>query len=694
MKFTILKKVFGSGAAAPKPKFAFLALLRDIEMFPPTDSLGVVLLGDVIMKENCGMMQIYITPSSQEYGYETSGDSGSKGYKVKFNGTHPGTEKEALEFVTNYLEEEFVILIPDCNKGVRVLGSPEAPLVFTSTHKSAKDGQKFNFIFEQEVAVDFIYRLYDGKITLNDNIDIDMGDFLEALKNYIKIDGSNLSEMQKQNLRQILGLDSSEGNIGNKDLSLNENRNFNLKSFFLNFFSDSGTAKVGINKNNPETALEVIGGIRADAITVKNNGKIVPVAIVDEGMDNKTYNKEQILDIVDSDFKGVVLPTSPTPTVDGTYEPGVSSEDGKGTDPVNYGTAYPNIQNYKAKSGYRTRFVLKNGTWSKSEVAMPQATNEIEIFSITKSYGAGKQFVFVRADGSMGFYQVKAGQTIAVGETPETNPEKVTVIGSSNTANDESFTYFDTVWSGNNFMNLSDDITCFIDKTKTTGFLMVKQDAVGGRTLTVEHLTLDINLAPNEKTLIGYVLIGTTLHFSINKNIIETILSTQVGEIPPTFTNVMGGFSTVSSGVYTMSLGYIAGVSNETLEGDGYIEFDANVTGDVIFALDSNDTVENFGLPTFVYEFFVDVAGSTGLYHVGIKGQTPSQLINMGSKADIQKFRLSRTGTTVKLLKSTDGTIFTDAYTCPNPISGKLWIKLSSVEAVPATTVSLTLVNQ
>ncbi len=167
MKFTVLKKVFGSGAPAPKNKFAFLALLRDIEKFPPTDSLGVVLLGDIMMKENCGMMQIYITPSSQEYGYEISGEPGSKGYKTKFTGTHPGTEQQALEFVTNYLEEEFVILIPDCKKGVRVLGSPDAPLIFTSTHKSNKDSQKFNMVFEQDVAVDFIYRLYDGIITLN-----------------------------------------------------------------------------------------------------------------------------------------------------------------------------------------------------------------------------------------------------------------------------------------------------------------------------------------------------------------------------------------------------------------------------------------------------------------------------------------------------------------------------------------------
>lgn len=372
MRFTILNKVFGSGTPPSGNKFAFLAKLREIEYFPKPDSLGVVLLGDIKMKENCGMMQLYITPSSQEYGYEISGDADSKGFKVKFTGTHPGTEQQALEFATNYLEEEFIILIPDCKKGVRVLGTPDVPLIFTSTHKSTKDAQKFNFVFEQEVATDFIYHLYDGIVTLNENIDIDMSSFLEALRYYIKIDGSNLSEAQKQNLRDILGVGGS--NIANSDLSLSENRSLNLKNYFLNFFSNSGKAKVGINKNNPDKALEVVGGANIDALVLGQNNETN--ALSREGniiYINTLTGKKKLVqesDFVMDDY-GIIQPDTAVPVggwAIGWYTPGTSS--------VDPGTNYPNQDNLKAIDGKLCKFYFNNTTWQKVEVELPSNAAE------------------------------------------------------------------------------------------------------------------------------------------------------------------------------------------------------------------------------------------------------------------------------------------------------------------------------
>ena len=174
MRFNILKKINGSGSTAPKNKFAYLAHINDIESFPKADHKGVALIDDIVMKDKTGMAQIYITPAAQEYSYETIGDSDSKSFKLKFIGTHPGTEVEALEFVKNYLEEDFVILIPSCEIGLKVLGTPDAPLRFTSSHKSDKESQKFAFTFEQEIGTENVYQLYTGLVTLNDNIDVDM----------------------------------------------------------------------------------------------------------------------------------------------------------------------------------------------------------------------------------------------------------------------------------------------------------------------------------------------------------------------------------------------------------------------------------------------------------------------------------------------------------------------------------------
>lgn len=392
MKFKILNKVFGSGSAPARDRFAFLALVKDIQSFPKTDSLGVLLLDDIKMKENCGMMQIYLTSTTQEYSYEQVGESDSRSFKVKFIGSHPGTELQALEFVTNFTEEEFVVLIPQCDKGIKVLGSPDSPLIFTSSHKSTKDSEKFNFVFEQEIGAEHIYLMYDGIITLNTNIDIDMKDFLELLKGYIKIDGSNLTDAQKQNLRTILGVGG--GNIGTEDLSLNENRSFNLKTFFLNFFSNVGLAKVGINKNNPTQALDVVGNIKTDGLilaedgtpnevgSIKRNGNEIQFK-TSAGWETIMLKGEYV-----SDSHGVISPDTPEPVGGwkiGWYTPKLSS--------AGSGTNYPNQNDLKSIEGFFTEFYFDGIDWEDVKTKIPTGANVSPTFDPTTETEAqgGKQ---------------------------------------------------------------------------------------------------------------------------------------------------------------------------------------------------------------------------------------------------------------------------------------------------------------
>ena len=389
MRFNILKKIRGSGSSPLRSRFAYIAWTNDIVKFPKADYRGVALMDDIKMRENTGMMQIYLTSPSQEYSYETIGDPDSKIFKVKFTGTHPGTEQEALEFAKNFLEESFIVLIPSCEAGVKVLGTPDAPLIFTSSHKSEKAGDKFIFNFEQEIGSEVVYQLYTGVITLNQNIEVDMDDFLEQLKNYMKLDGTNLTEAQKENMRTILGIQNS--NIGNSDLSLSENRSFNLKNYVFNFFSNVGLAKIGFNKNNPSEVVDVSGNVKTDGL-ILNEGLAENKLGLLSRIGNNVYlqtdlGKIKLLksgDLVTDDH-GIIYPDTPTPVtgwVKGWYTPGISSVEG---------TSYPNLTPAKDESGnatilkkvegYETSFYYNGTYWVRVSEKMPAATPYIPNFS-------------------------------------------------------------------------------------------------------------------------------------------------------------------------------------------------------------------------------------------------------------------------------------------------------------------------
>jgi len=129
-----------------------------------------------------------------------------------------------------------------------------------------------------------------------------------------------------------------------------------------------------------------------------------------DGMVGNTYSKEQfddkfeeksleiddklteIEELVESQFRGMLLPTDPTPTEDGSYKPEISSKDNILVDPNDYGTLYANAGNYRAKDGYSTIFYKKGAVWKKSETKMPESSNKFDTW-IATTYLAGKQVI-------------------------------------------------------------------------------------------------------------------------------------------------------------------------------------------------------------------------------------------------------------------------------------------------------------
>lgn len=166
------KPAAGSGAPNTGSRFAYLAWVKDLVSFPDTDENNVMLTGQPVFKNGKGLIPVYITTSSREFSYETQGDQDARSFKVKFMGTHPGTEREGLEFARNMMDEEFIIFIPGCQTTdqVKVLGRPCEPLIFKSSHKGGKDGSKFEFTFEQEVGGKNTYMLYDGPLVLQETV--------------------------------------------------------------------------------------------------------------------------------------------------------------------------------------------------------------------------------------------------------------------------------------------------------------------------------------------------------------------------------------------------------------------------------------------------------------------------------------------------------------------------------------------
>ena len=185
------KPASGSGAPSTGSRFAYLAWTQDLVSFPDTDDKNVLLTGQPVFKDGKGLIPIYITTSSREYSYETQGDQDARSFKVKFVGSHPGTELEALEFARNMLDEEFIIFIPGCQStdSVKVLGRPCEPLIFKSSHKGGKDGNKFEFTFEQEVGGKNVYMLYNGPLQLEESnwASVDFSNPLTALSPVQKV---------------------------------------------------------------------------------------------------------------------------------------------------------------------------------------------------------------------------------------------------------------------------------------------------------------------------------------------------------------------------------------------------------------------------------------------------------------------------------------------------------------------------
>jgi uncharacterized protein YggU (UPF0235/DUF167 family) len=151
------------GAATAKNPNVTVLRSQDVLSFPTRDQNGINLVGNYVMKTGAIMLSVYMTPSSIQYSYESSGEEDAISVKQKFEGHHPGANKEILEFLQNNYGQGFIILVDQCDTSEKlVYGTRCTPLTLKPSGKSDKDSNIQTLMFESFSSGQYLPGKYTG----------------------------------------------------------------------------------------------------------------------------------------------------------------------------------------------------------------------------------------------------------------------------------------------------------------------------------------------------------------------------------------------------------------------------------------------------------------------------------------------------------------------------------------------------
>lgn len=155
----------GVGTGTPKDPNVTIMRAQDIAIWPTTNSKGVLIAGDFVMKSSKTAIQVYMTGVNQDATYETDGEVDEEGVMQKFVATHPGDELEAHEFFQNNLGKDLIIIYGTCSDTrTRVYGTKCSPMRLKAAFQSNKDKTGFTFTFDQIQKTRFVPGFYEGNI--------------------------------------------------------------------------------------------------------------------------------------------------------------------------------------------------------------------------------------------------------------------------------------------------------------------------------------------------------------------------------------------------------------------------------------------------------------------------------------------------------------------------------------------------
>lgn len=161
----LLKSKANAGLPTPKRGEAIAVLNKDVLKFPKLAADEVTLEGNFVFKPGKSFFKIYMTSSTQSATSEAGGNPDGMGSKSKFVGEHPGTEKEAMQFLKKYANEGFIIFYGGCGTTeYKVMGSQCHPMKLSASTKDDKDSNITTLTFEQEMLNDDRIMFYNGAV--------------------------------------------------------------------------------------------------------------------------------------------------------------------------------------------------------------------------------------------------------------------------------------------------------------------------------------------------------------------------------------------------------------------------------------------------------------------------------------------------------------------------------------------------
>lgn len=204
-----------AGLATPKGEI-YLLYREDIIAMPEKDKRGVLTTGDIIIKEGRRFHLLYTTPATQVHNRDTEGDVDSRGWKKKISGNYPGDELEINEFVKNNLNQGFIAVVKSCqSEFMKIYGSVNNPLYFTGSFVDDTERKGYELTFEQTFADEDPVLFYSGKILVDEDAFSESDPEFTSL--FVKLDGSNITDENKEILKKKLDIGNLPPNIATID---------------------------------------------------------------------------------------------------------------------------------------------------------------------------------------------------------------------------------------------------------------------------------------------------------------------------------------------------------------------------------------------------------------------------------------------------------------------------------------------
>lgn len=157
-------KAVNPGSASQKNEIV-LVEAEDLEVFPKSDSKGVKLAGNPVLKSGGKFIKIYSTKSKTDAPMETEGDEDMMSFAHKFVAQYPGNGLEIKEFIQNWTGRNIIIFHKACGEAhYEVMGTPCAPLQLKSTKKDDNEGRGYTLEFDSFAKSGFVPKVFEGEI--------------------------------------------------------------------------------------------------------------------------------------------------------------------------------------------------------------------------------------------------------------------------------------------------------------------------------------------------------------------------------------------------------------------------------------------------------------------------------------------------------------------------------------------------